>query len=69
MHSETTPEELTAKLDNMNLDEAWFVVANILEYPSKLTVESFMEVFDQQAEEVKRIALTEDTFAVLYDFK
>ena len=69
MHSETTPEELTAKLDNMDLDEAWFVVANILEYPSKLTVESFMEVFDQQAEEVKRIALTEDTFAVLYDFK
>lgn len=69
MHSERTPEELTSKLDKMSLDEAWFVVTNILEYPSELTVESFLEVFDQKAKEVKRITLTPDTFAVLYDFK
>jgi len=69
MHSETTPSKLNAKLDNMDLDQAWFVVTNILEYPSELTVELFLETFDQQAKEVKRIALTEDTFAILYDFK
>lgn len=69
MNAENTSSKLTAKLDDMDLDEAWFVVTNVLEYPSELTVESFIEVFDQQAKEVNRITLTEDTFAILYDFK
>ncbi|PPK87359.1 dolichyl-phosphate-mannose-protein mannosyltransferase [Neolewinella xylanilytica] len=68
LHAETTPERLTATLDSLAPTEAWFVVTNVLDYPSELSDAAVREVFEARAEAVRRIELTPDTYAVLYHF-
>ena len=68
LHEETTPERLEAKLDSLAPTEAWFVVTNVLNYPSVLTDEDVRKVIEARAEAVQRIDLTPDTYAVLYRF-
>ncbi len=69
LENETTPEMVKAKLEELNPEEAWLIVTNVLEYPSAVTVEEYDDIFGERAEIKKEHRLTQDTYAILYKFE